>query len=240
MPDNGPAGHLVTRTNVLGQPLDQPSLVDLAIAQIRRSILSGQLRPGQACSLRGLAGQLGISFIPVREALRGLEREGLVVINPGRSALVAPLDPEDLRSLCQLRRRIEPELAASACSLITPTDLDAQEHRLDVAGQQGTAPHDRYEAHRELLRALLRPSATAWDLRLLQMLWYATERYLRLGLDRVDHAITQENPTDGLEAAQHGLLRAFRGRDPQKASLAVLHHVNWAERTATQALAAAI
>jgi DNA-binding GntR family transcriptional regulator len=230
----------VTSTNAFGHPLAQPSFVDLATSEIRRSILSGQLGPGRALSLRGLAGQLGISFIPVREALRGLEREGLVVINPGRSASVAPLDPDDLRSLCQLRRRIEPELATSACSLITPTDLDEQEHRLDAAHQKRNQPHDRYEAHRELLRALLRPSATAWDLRLLQMLWYATERYLRFGLDHADHATIQETAADTLKAAQYGLLRAFRGRDPQEAAMAVLHHVDWVEHTAARALAAAI
>ena len=230
----------MTHTNAFGHPLGQPSLVDLATSEIRRSILSGQYRPGHALSLRGLAGQLGISFIPVREALRGLEREGLVVINPGRSASVAPLDSDDLRSLCQLRRRIEPELATSACPLITQTDLDEQEHRLAAARQERNQPHDRYDAHRDLLRALLCPSATAWDLRLLQMLWCATERYLRFGLDRVDQATTQDSAADTLETAQYGLLRAFRGRDPEEATLAVLHHVDWVEHTAARALTAAL
>src|SRR5882757_1663647 len=160
-------GGLMTPTNVFGDPFDEPSFVDRATTEIRRAILSGQLRPGQVFSLRNLAAKLGVSFIPVREALRGLEREGLVVIRPGRSTSVAPLSSDDLRSLCLVRRRIEPELATSACLLISSDDLNEHELRLERARQKPNQPQDRYEAHRELLRALLGPAATTWELRLL-------------------------------------------------------------------------
>jgi DNA-binding FadR family transcriptional regulator len=67
--------------------------------ELRRSILSGALAPGQEFSLREIADMLQVSFIPVREALRSLEGEGLVVTRPGRSALVAPLDLDELRGI---------------------------------------------------------------------------------------------------------------------------------------------
>src|SRR5208282_889332 len=70
--------------------LEPTSVVDQVSGEIRRSILSGALRPGQQFSLREIASQLGVSFIPVREALRQLEAQGLVVTRPGRSASVAP------------------------------------------------------------------------------------------------------------------------------------------------------
>ena len=233
----------MTPTNVFGDPFDEPSFVDRATTEIRRAILSGQLRPGQVFSLRNLAAKLGVSFIPVREALRGLEREGLVVIRPGRSTSVAPLSSDDLRSLCLVRRRIEPELATSACLLISSDDLNEHELRLERARQKPNQPQDRYEAHRELLRALLGPAATTWELRLLQMLWHATERYLRLGLDYLDHAATQgrtDDPADTLEAAQADLICAFHGRDPREAKAAMLRHVDWAEHIAGQRMTASV
>jgi DNA-binding GntR family transcriptional regulator len=234
-------GSLMTGTNVFGDPFDEPSFVDRATTEIRQAILSGQLRPGQAFSLRNLARQLGVSFIPVREALRGLEREGLVVIRPGRSTSVAPLSSDDLRSLCLVRRRIEPELATSACLLITSDDLDEHELRLESARHKRNQAQDRYEAHRELLSALLGPAATTWELRMLRMLWHATERYLRCGLDHSDQAATPgrtDIPGDPLGAAQVDLICAFRGRDPREAKAAMLRHVDWAERIAGQGITA--
>ena len=61
-----------------------------------------------------VAEQLGVSFIPVRESLRVLEAEGLVVNPPGRSATVAPLDLDELHAIYRSRRLLEPDLAAEA------------------------------------------------------------------------------------------------------------------------------
>lgn len=85
------------------------SVVEQATQVLRRAILTGALAPGAEYSLRELAGMLDISFIPIREALRTLEGEGLVVMRPGRSAVVAPLGLDDLRGIYRLRRALEPE-----------------------------------------------------------------------------------------------------------------------------------
>ena len=55
------------------RPVEIASVVDRVVREIRRSILTGALQPGQQFSLREIAGQLGVSFIPVREALQQLE-----------------------------------------------------------------------------------------------------------------------------------------------------------------------
>src|SRR4051812_6948773 len=111
-------------------PVEAVSVADRVTSEIRRAILSGRVRPGQEFSLRQIAAQLGVSFIPVREALRSLEAEGLLVTRRGRSATVAPLDPSDLEAVCQLRLRIEPELAKQACQLHSDTALDQLESRI--------------------------------------------------------------------------------------------------------------
>ena len=108
--------------------IESRSVVELATTELRRSILSGALAPSQSISLRELAAMLDISFIPVRDALRNLESEGLVVIEPGRSATIAPIDLDDLRAIYRLRGLLEPELARRSCAVISDAELD----RLDL------------------------------------------------------------------------------------------------------------
>ena len=62
------------------------SAVDLVLHEIRRSILRGELPPGQPFTVPALTEQLGVSHVPVREALRQLEAQGLIVLSPSRSA----------------------------------------------------------------------------------------------------------------------------------------------------------
>jgi DNA-binding GntR family transcriptional regulator len=215
--------------------VESVSVADRVTSEIRRAILAGRLRPGQEFSLRQIAGQLGVSFIPVREALRSLEAEGLLITRRGRSATVAPLDPEELHSICELRRRIEPELAARASVLSTSADLDALDAQITHQPDPHSHPDECYDAHRNLLLDLLRPAATNWDLRMLQMLWRATERYLRVGFDLLDRTASD---ADRFDSAERDLLAGYRTQDPEQARAAMLRHVDWNERIADRGLAA--
>ena len=106
------------------RPIETRSLSEQVTNEIRRSILAGSLAPGQSLSLRKLADQLDVSFIPVRDALRVLESEGLVVNPPGRSASVAPLDLEEFHAIYRVRRLLEPDLARRAVPRLTEAELD--------------------------------------------------------------------------------------------------------------------
>ena len=97
------------------RPIASRSVTELVTAELRRSILSGALAPGQSFSLREIAGLLNVSFIPVREALRNLEADGLVVIQPGRSATV-PRSPW---------RTLRPTTGCGGCSSPTSRAVPA-------------------------------------------------------------------------------------------------------------------
>jgi DNA-binding GntR family transcriptional regulator len=214
-------------------PVRRVSVADRVTSEMRRAIIAGRLRPGQEFSLRRIAEQLGVSFIPVREALRDLEAEGLVVTRRGRSAVVAPLDPDEPRRICQLRRRIEPDLAAEARPRLTRAELDRLAAQVTRDAQ---APSDqRYDGYRNLLLDLLRPAATEWDLRMLRVLWRATERYLRIGCDLVECTVPREQ---GLADAQDELVAGCRAGDPAAARAAMLRHLDWIERVARLGVAA--
>ena len=215
------------------RPIETLSAADRVAVELRRSIVSGALAPGQTFSLRELAGQLGVSFIPVREALRDLESEGLVVSSPGRSTMVAPLDLEDLRSIYRLRRTIEPDLARRACRRLSDAELDRRSGIAHDFGDESRSMDDIYADHHEFHLALLAPAASAWDTRILSTLWRAGERYVRMAFGRLDPDPDEHRRR---ERAHTALVAAFRSRDEQPAAEETERHLARNEEMAVRAL----
>lgn len=215
------------------RPIESRSVVDQVTSELRRSILSGDLAPGREFSLREIAGMLNVSFIPVRDALRNLEAEGLVITRPGRSALVAPLDLNDLRAIYRLRRTIEPEIASRACLLLSASELDRLERTAAGFGDERLGMDAIYDAHHDFHRALLAPAASTWDIRLLGTLWRAAERYIRIGFGALDPDPHEHHRR---EEAHETLIDVFRLREPEVAAQAVRDHLDRNEQIAMRAL----
>jgi DNA-binding GntR family transcriptional regulator len=208
-------------------------VTELVTAELRRSILSGALAPDQSFSLREIAGMLNVSFIPVREALRNLENEGLVLIQPGRSATVAPINLEDLQAIYRLRRLLEPDLARRSCLLISAAELDRLAVQAVGFGDDNRSMDAIYDGHHEFHLALLGPAATPWDTRMLTMLWRAAERYVRIGFGLLD-----PDPDEHARRrrAHEELIEVFRRRDSEAAAQAVFGHLDHNEQLALSAL----
>ncbi|MEV0848184.1 GntR family transcriptional regulator [Streptomyces sp. NPDC049954] len=217
------------------QPIEARSVPDLVTTELRRSIVSGDLAPGETFSLRKIATMLDVSFIPVREALRNLEAEGLVITRPGRSACVAPLYLEDLQSIYRLRRSLEPELAARACTLISDAELSRLQAMAEDFGDERHTIQTVYDAHHEFHAALLAPAATVWDMRVLNSLWRAAERYIRIGFGKID---PDPETSPHRRHVHENLVDTFRRRDPEAAARTLLDHLDRNEKTALRALAA--
>ncbi|XVU27739.1 GntR family transcriptional regulator [Actinoplanes sp. CA-054009] len=223
------------RATAAVRPIESRSVADQVMSELRRSILAGDLAPGREFSLREVAEMLQVSIIPVREALRSLESQGLVHMRPGRSAVVAPLDLDELRGIYRLRRRLEPEIAQRSCRLLSDADIDRLRHDATEFGDEQRTIHEIYEAHHAFHLALLSPAATAWDLRILITLWRAAERYIRIGFGRLD-----PDPDEHWrrEQAHQELLDAFQQRDPEVVAAAVHQHLAHNEQIALLALRA--
>jgi DNA-binding GntR family transcriptional regulator len=215
------------------RPIESRSVVEQVTAELRRSILSGALAPGREFTLREIAEMLNVSFIPVREALRSLEGQGLVVTRPGRSAAVAPLDLDDLHAIYRLRHQLEPDIAARACTLLTDSDLDLLEAHSAEFGDLNLGIDEIYDAHHAFHLALLRPAATEWDVRILGTLWRAAERYIRIGFGRLDISPSEHSRR---RHAHQELLSAFRTRDPAAVAQGVHDHLDHNEQIALRAL----
>ena len=138
------------------------------------------MAPGSSFSITDLSEQLRVSAIPVREALRRLDAQGLILLRPGRSAIVNPLDVDELRGIYRLRRAIEPDLAARSCHLLGPSDRDQLDSLLEAYGQPRDDAEELWRIHHDLHLGLLQPAASSWDLRILSQLWHAGDRYTRI------------------------------------------------------------
>lgn len=165
------------------------TLADVALAEMREAILSGELAPGSPVRLQEQVERLQMSSVPIREALRFLERSGLVDRTPHRGAYVAEMSAEDLEDAYTIRLELESMAVRLAAERITD---EGREHLMEVLRRYDEATQnnasDARERHADLHMALYRSSGSKWLLRLLPMLWDSTERYRRLSLERTGTA----------------------------------------------------
>lgn len=107
-------------------------LRDVVFQTLRQAILRGELEPGERLMEIHLADRLGVSRTPIREAIRKLELEGLVVMIPRRGAIVASITEKDLKDVLEVRRTLEIMAVEMACDRITPEILA----ELKAAGEE--------------------------------------------------------------------------------------------------------
>ncbi len=93
-------------------------LRDVVFNTLRQAILRGELKPGERLMEVKLANQLGVSRTPIREAIRKLELDGLVLITPRRGAEVAQITEKSLHDVLEVRRSLEALAVQLACERI--------------------------------------------------------------------------------------------------------------------------
>ena len=199
----------------------KPSAVDLALHEIRRLILSGELPPGQPFVAQSLADRIGVSHVPVREALGQLEAQGLVALNRSRSAVVTPVRVEDLRSIYRMRLWIEPNLAALSAAHRSAVDLAMMEEEIEATFQHPMT-EESWDSHAEFHRLFVQPAAGSWELRILKVLWDASERFTRLAFD-IAEASPAEVEQRKLRHVE--LLDVARMRDPARVRRELENHL---------------
>ncbi len=96
---------------------------DLVVAEIRETILSGELAPGVRLVIDDLAKKLGVSAIPVREALQQLHADGYIVFEPFIGARVAEIEVESIVEVFTLLEAMEVTSSRMACERLTPAEL---------------------------------------------------------------------------------------------------------------------
>ena len=98
-------------------------LRDVVFNTLRQAILKGELKPGERLMEIALAEKLGVSRTPIREAMRKLELEGLVVMIPRRGAQVANITEKDLNDVLEVRIALENVAIEKACTRMSEEDM---------------------------------------------------------------------------------------------------------------------
>lgn len=204
--------------------------VDLA-HELRERILSGEFADGAVLRQEALAGRYGVSRLPVREALRLLEGEGLVTLQAHRGAVVAAPSPEQINELYDLRAMLEKDLVVRAIPNARPEDTARAEEALERLDEAfaGEAIHAWGVLNFEFHRSLYAPSGRERTLALTQNINTLTERYLRIQLSLTrDFAQAQ--------AEHRHLLRLYRAGRAREAGVYVEKHILNAKKALMQAM----
>jgi DNA-binding GntR family transcriptional regulator len=214
------------------ETIERVSLVDNVTERLRSALLTGEIRPGEKIRVTALEKRFGVSHIPIREALRRLEAEGLVLTLPQRAAVAARVDLDDLAGLYDLRRIIEGQAARRAVERMTEEEVERVRQalaRLEAAASSDFDSPEFWQRHNEFHWAILEPGASTWIRRVLEQLWFAAQRYVRLFVtETVDVAMRDHRD----------LAVACEARDAAAVERLLLRHLDRTERTVRRGLLA--
>ncbi|MFD8014795.1 GntR family transcriptional regulator [Streptomyces sp. NPDC058955] len=152
------------------------------LEELRSAITSGELRPGAPIRQDALAARLEVSRVPLREALKALEAEGLVVHHVHRGYFVAELSLADLEEVYRIRALLETEAVRRAMSIPpdglfeTMKDIQREVERASRAGDVTAMA----EANRRFHLTLIEASGMPRLVRMITTLWDATDAYRSL------------------------------------------------------------
>lgn len=192
------------------ETIQRTSVVDTVTERLRDEILRGEIQPGERIRVAALEERFSVSHIPIREALRRLESEGLVVTSPQRATLAADVSITDLGGLYDLRRIIEAQVARRAVAQMTEENLESIRGALaEMEAIDDPQAAEFWELHRAFHWAILAPAGSDWIRRVLDQLWQAAERYVRLSTRASGRFSTamQEH---------HDIVEACEARDPDR------------------------
>lgn len=197
------------------------TLAERAFAMLHDAIVNGALRPGERLPIEDLANALGMSPMPIREALRRLDGVGLVENIPHRGARVAALTVEDLKEVYDARLVLElPAISQAAEHFTEEDDISAREwlSQLDAAIRRDNRI-EALKAHTGFHFALYHASSSRWLVRLISPLWDSAERY----------RVAAIGGSLGLFEARgdehERLLAACRERQPEVAAAELWNHL---------------
>ena len=212
-------------------PLRRQTLAGMTLDAVRERILSGAYPEGEPLRQDAIADELGVSRIPIREALRQLEAEGLVVFNPHRGAIVSSLSLDEIEEVFALRADIESGLLRRAIPLLDAEHLRRAAEIL-ARYEHALRVHDVLaygELNWQFHSTLYDPAGRPVTMAIVQRLHHQSDRYLRmqLALTHGEHRANEEH---------RAILDAARRHDVRKGTALVREHILGAGRALTSFL----
>jgi DNA-binding GntR family transcriptional regulator len=212
--------------------IPRQSLTSAVADKLREEIIRGVIPEGAQLRQDAIARQYHVSRIPVREALRQLEAEGLITIVPNRGAMIPALSPTDIEELFTIRALLEPEILKHSIPHLTDADfseaavvLQRYENELQREDHLFTWGRLNWQFHSILYSRSERPHLMS----IIRNVNNSGERYTRLQL-YLTHGIKRANEE------HHQILELCRARDVAGACKLLQQHIQYAGQSLKQAL----
>lgn len=208
---------LDTKATTVQRKFERPVTAQAAVlAELRQRIIRGEVAPGQAIRQEVLASELGVSRLPVREALVVLQSERLVDYTQHKGYVVAVLNEEDLLQTYRLRDVLESIAIDEAIPRVTEETIRAMRDTLDrIAQVESPSWIERIERNREFHFHLFSASGNRLLLSFLSQLWDMCDRYRALywsptpDVDRITAVL--EDIVEAVESQDEDRVRAVLG-----------------------------
>ena len=207
-------------------------LRDVVFNTLRQAILKGELKPGERLMEIQLANKLGVSRTPVREAIRKLELEGLVLMIPRKGAEVAEITRQDMEDVLEVRTALEELAVKDACDHITDaqlSELKKASNEFKKALLEGKDLVTCADADMHFHDVIL--SATN-NRRLIQMLNNLSEQMYRYRMEYLKGERTHKTLIEEHDAIR----RALKKHDKVKAGAAIRVHIDNQKRSILESL----
>lgn len=203
------------------------TLAALTFQRIHADIIAGAYQPGDKLKLDRLKKLYGVGMSPLREALSGLAREGLIVFESQRGFRVAPASQKDLVDVFETRQKIEGLILKDAIAHgddAWETRIVGAFHRLQKLSRdpEKNMPfnHEWETAHRDFHFALVSGTPSVWLRKFHQQLWDHAARYRR-----ISRAYNSAVLPDKLLAEHNGICEAVLARDCELACALAKRHL---------------
>ena len=207
-------------------------LRDVVFNTLRQAILKGELEPGERLMEIQLAERLGVSRTPIREAIRKLEMEGLVLMIPRKGAEVAKISARSLRDVLEVRRALEELAIELACQRMSEDDVEAlkkaqEDFKSAIVDGDAMRIAETDEHYHDVIYA------GTGNVKLVQMLNNLREQMYRYRLEY----IKDEDKRKILILEHERILKAVRDRKVTDAKEAMREHIDNQEITVTKNIA---
>ncbi len=207
---DAPPGAVAQRPTA--RPIERFTLAGATVQAMRERILSGAYAEGDPLRQDAIAAELGVSRIPVREALRQLEVEGLVTFSPHRGAVVSTFSIAEIEELFELRAQIEADLMRRAVPKMAAADFARADDILDAydAAFRARDVAAWGELNWQLHSTMLAPAQRPLTLGIAERLHRHAERYARmqLALTHGESRASEEHRAIVTAARRHNADRA--------------------------------
>lgn len=204
-------------------------LRDVVFNTLRQAILKGELEPGERLMEIQLADRLGVSRTPIREAIRKLELEGLVLMIPRKGAEVAKISEKSLRDVLEVRRSLEELAIELACQRMTEEEVEELQAKQDLFSKAVLSGNSMEIAETDEAYHDIIYKGTCNE-KLVQIINNLREQMYRYRLEY----IKDEDKRQVLLLEHDNILNAVRNRKVEDAKEAMREHIDNQEITVSK------